>query len=179
MLAEGFYRAPASFYGPERSSRLGLGPHQRGDGQAALDLRDVDPQLALLAGQRLLELGKLFLAAVELVLAHLQVDVRPHLARLELLLAPGHVFEAVLNERLVVVQPLLPMLDPARGLSRGLGAQEIALGIDDLALALGEELLLGAKPVAAIGGEPLALGELGLGLDELGRPFAELAGLLP
>jgi hypothetical protein len=39
-------------------------------------------------------------------------------------------------------------------------------GVDDLALALGEELLLGAKPVATIGGEPLPLAQLGFGLEE-------------
>ena len=37
--------------------------------------------------------------------------------------------------------------------------------------------LLGAEPVAAIGGEPFALAELGLRLDELRRPLAELPGL--
>ena len=60
----------------------------------------------------------------------------------------------------------------------GLGAEEIAFGVDDLALTLGEKLLLGAEPVAAIGGEPFALAELGFCLDELRRPLAELPGLL-
>ena len=67
---------------------------------------------------------------------------------------------------------LLAVLDPASGLRRRLCAEEVAVGFDDLPLALGEELLLGAKPVAAVRGEALAFRELRLGLDDLGRALA-------
>ena len=43
---------------------LGLRADERGDGQAALDLGDVDAKLALLPRQLLLELGELALPAV-------------------------------------------------------------------------------------------------------------------
>ena len=70
------------------------------------------------------------------------------------------------------------MLDPPRRLGRRLGAQEVALGVQKLALPLGEELLLGAQAVAPVGGEALTLGDLGLGLDDLRRPLAKLPGFL-
>jgi hypothetical protein len=66
------------------------------------------------------------------------------------------------------------VLDPPSRLRGGLRAQQVSLRVDELALPLGEELLLGAEPVAAIGGEALALVELRLRLDDLGRPLAEL-----
>ena len=50
--------------------------------------------------------------------------------------------------------------------------------VNMLRATLGEKLLLGAEPVAAVRGEALALRELGLGLDDLGRALAKLTGLL-
>ena len=116
--------------------------------------------------------------AVELVLPHLQVDVDSHFAGLELLLPPPDVLDSLLDECLVVVQALLTVLDPPSGLRGRLCAEEVAVGFDDLPLALGEELLFGAEPVAAVGGEALAFRDLGLGLDDLGRAFAQLTRLL-
>ena len=76
MLAEGHSaeRRPPPSAGIGRRG-LGLRADERGDGQAALDLGDVDAKLALLPRELLLELGELALPAVELVLPHLQVDV--------------------------------------------------------------------------------------------------------
>ena len=81
-----------------RSSEALLGLDEGRHRQAALDLGDVDAELPFLAGQLLFQLGELALAAVELVLADLQVDVRADLARLELLLAAGDVVDSLLDE---------------------------------------------------------------------------------
>lgn len=111
---------------------------------------------------------------LELVLAHLEVDADPNLARLQLLLAASQLLEAVACELLALGQAPLAVLEPTRLLSERLGAREFSFGFGQLAFALGEELLLGAQALAPVAGEPLAFRELGLGLDHLGHPLAQL-----
>src|SRR4051794_14386702 len=91
---------------------LGLWTNEGRDGEAALDLGDVDAELALLAGERLFELGQFTFAPVELVLAHLQLDVDTDLAGLELPLTSPDVLDPLLDERLVIGQALLAVLEP-------------------------------------------------------------------
>ena len=112
VLAEGHSaeRRPPSI--GRLGARLGLRADERGDGQAALDLGDVDAKLALLPRELSSSSVGSALPAVELVLPHLQVDVDADLAALELLLPPRDVLEALLDERLAVVDALLAVLDP-------------------------------------------------------------------
>src|SRR5436309_7240544 len=95
--------------------------------------------------------------ALHLVLAHLELDVRSHLARLELLFAAADVLEALPGQLLVLGYALLAVLDPASGLGECLRTCVVALLLGQLPLALGQKLLLAAQAVAAEGRKALAL----------------------
>jgi hypothetical protein len=150
----------------------------RADRQTALELRHVGAELAFLAVHALLQLGKLPLAALELILANLEIDADANLAGLELVLALPELLEAVARGLLALGEPFLAVLHPAGLLGEGFRTRELAFSFGQLTLPLGQEPLLLAQAVAPIRGEALTLGELSLGLDQLARPLTELAGAL-
>src|ERR671918_1477802 len=154
-------------------------------GATALEQRALEPglelchelvQLALAAIEPRAEILYRLLAPVELFALDLELDASLEPPLLEVALAGVELARALVEGGLGLGERAVALGDPLRP-ERGVGIEQVALELGELALAVGQPSLLDPQAVALLREELLAPRNLGLALDQLAEPLLELLRL--